>query len=71
VTLVGLEDPEIDFVSDADQYQKLKEQILQAQQRFLDLFPQGELVVVDAPHYMEPVIPDRIAEEIASVAERS
>jgi pimeloyl-ACP methyl ester carboxylesterase len=71
VTLVGLENPEIDFVSSADQYQKLKEQILRAQQRFLDLFPQGELVIVDAPHYMEPVIPDRIAEEISSVAERS
>ena len=71
VTLVGLEDPEVDFVSDAEQYQKLKEQIMQAQQRFLDHFPQGELVVVDAPHYMEPVIPDRIAEEIASVAERA
>ena len=70
VTLVGLEDPEGDVTS-ADQYEKLKEQILQAQRRFLDHFPQGELVIVDAPHYMEPVIPDRIAEEIASVAERA
>ena len=70
VTLVGLEDPEGDVTS-AEQYEELKQQILQAQQRFLDNFPQGELVIVDAPHFMEPVIPDRIAEEIASVAERA
>jgi pimeloyl-ACP methyl ester carboxylesterase len=69
LTLIGLENPEGDVTS-ADQYQKLKEQILQAQQRFLDHFPQGKLVIVDAPHFMEPVIPDRIAEEIASVTER-
>ncbi len=58
-------------MTSAAQYEELKEQILHAQQRFLDHFPQGELVIVDAPHYMEPVIPDRIAEEIAGVAERS
>jgi hypothetical protein len=40
VTLVGLENPEGDVTS-ADQYQKLKEPILQAQQRFLDHFPRG------------------------------
>ena len=70
VTLIGLEDPEGDVTS-AEQYEKLKKQVLQAQQRFLDNFPQGELVIVDAPHFMEPVIPDRIAEEIASVAARA
>ena len=33
------------------------------------LFRRGRLVVVDAPHYMDPMIPDRIAREITTVAD--
>ena len=71
VTLIGLEKPEVDFVSSAEEYAAIKEKILAAQQRFLDLFPDSELVIVDAPHYMEPVIPERIAEEVMAVADRA
>jgi pimeloyl-ACP methyl ester carboxylesterase len=71
VTLVGIENPEVDFVSGPEEYEEIKEQILRAQRRFLDAFPQGELVIVDTPHYMEPAIPDRIAQEVTEVAARS
>ena len=56
--------------SSAEEYAATKAKILAAQRRFLDRFPEGELVIVDAPHYMEPVIPDRIAEEVMEVADR-
>jgi pimeloyl-ACP methyl ester carboxylesterase len=71
VTLLGLEDPEVDFVSSPEEFAEVKAAIMEAQLRFLDLFPDGKLVVVDAPHYMEPVIPDRIVEEIVAVADRA
>jgi pimeloyl-ACP methyl ester carboxylesterase len=69
VTLVALEQPDVGFVSSPEEYEDITRQILKAQHRFLDLFPRGRLVVVDAPHFMEPVIPEQIAEEIATVAE--
>jgi pimeloyl-ACP methyl ester carboxylesterase len=70
VTLIAPEKPEI-VVSSAEEYAATKARILAAQRRFLDRFPEGELVIVDAPHYMEPVIPDRIADEVIGVAGRA
>jgi pimeloyl-ACP methyl ester carboxylesterase len=37
------------------------------QRAFIGRFSRGRLVVVDAPHYMEPVIPERIAREVRRV----
>ena len=34
------------------------------QQDFVDRFSPGQLIVVDVDHYMEPVIPERIADEV-------
>ena len=71
VALITVEDPDVDFVASADEYDKLKAEIREAQERFLGRFSRSELVVVDAPHYMEPVIPDRIASEITEIATAS
>lgn len=37
------------------------------QRRFVDRFSPGRLILLDVPHYMEPVIPDRIAREVELV----
>lgn len=37
------------------------------QQRFIDLWSPGLKVVVDTPHFMEPVIPDEIADAVRDV----
>jgi pimeloyl-ACP methyl ester carboxylesterase len=39
------------------------------QQAFVDRFSPGELILLDVPHYMEPVIPDRIAAEVIRLIE--
>lgn len=41
--------------------------IVQLQQDYVDRFSPGALKEVDAPHFMEPVIPDRIAAEVREV----
>jgi pimeloyl-ACP methyl ester carboxylesterase len=41
--------------------------ILQAQAAYVDRFSPGTLVTVDAPHFMEPVIPDQIADAVRDV----
>ena len=41
--------------------------IVSLQQDYVDRFSPGTLKKVDAPHFMEPVIPDRIAEELRLV----
>ena len=37
------------------------------QEEFVDRFSPGQLIRLDVPHYMEPVIPERIAEEVRGV----
>ena len=37
------------------------------QQRFVDLWSPGTMLILDVPHYMEPIIPDRIADEVRGV----
>jgi hypothetical protein len=37
------------------------------QEELVDRFTYGRLVTVDAPHVMEPVVPDTIAEEIERI----
>lgn len=41
--------------------------IRKAQRAFVDRFSPGRLIVLNVPHYMEPVIPDRIAQEVERV----
>lgn len=41
--------------------------IRRTQRTFLDGFAPGRLLVVDTPHYMEPLIPERIAREVERV----
>jgi pimeloyl-ACP methyl ester carboxylesterase len=41
--------------------------IVQLHQDYVDRFSPGTLKRVDAPHFMEPVIPDRIADEVRQV----
>lgn len=41
--------------------------IRDAQRAFVNRFSPGRLIVLDVPHYMEPVIPDRIAGEVERV----
>lgn len=40
-------------------------------QQFVAAFPQGRLVEVESPHYMEPAVPDRIVAEVNRVIERA
>jgi pimeloyl-ACP methyl ester carboxylesterase len=44
--------------------------IREDQAKLMSHYPQGEITTVDAPHYMEPVIPERIEEEVEKVAAR-
>jgi pimeloyl-ACP methyl ester carboxylesterase len=37
------------------------------QRRYTAMFSPGRFIVLDVPHYMEPVIPDRIADEVRRV----
>lgn len=37
------------------------------QRKFVDRFSPGRLIFLDVPHYMEPVIPERIAQEVEQV----
>ena len=37
------------------------------QQRFVDLWSPGTMIIVDTPHGMEPVIPDQIADAMRAV----
>jgi len=39
------------------------------QREFVSHFSPGRLIRLDVPHYMEPVIPDRIAQEVRAVIE--
>ncbi len=41
--------------------------IRRVQRNFVGQFSPGRLVFVDVAHYMEPVIPERIAEEVDRV----
>ena len=43
--------------------------VRQYQQGFINRFSRGRLEVVDAPHNMEPVIPDKIIAETRRVVE--
>ena len=47
----------------ADAYRKAIEELLARQQRLLERFAPGRLIVIDVPHFMEPVIADLIPEE--------
>ena len=48
---------------------EMAEAIRQLQDEFVSHFSPGHLYRLEVPHYMEPVIPDRIAEEVRAVIE--
>lgn len=50
---------------------KYDAQILDLQAGFVDRFAPGELIWVDSPHFMEPVVPTEIAAALRTVVERS
>jgi hypothetical protein len=45
--------------------------IRRLQRRLVARFDPGRMIVLDVPHYMEGAIPDRVAEEVDRVVERS
>lgn len=46
---------------------KIEAAIRRAQRAFVSRFSPGRMIVVDAPHHMAPVIPERIAQEVERV----
>ena len=40
------------------------------QQRMVDQFSPGELILVDSPHFMEQAIPERVAQEVERILDR-
>lgn len=46
---------------------KYNSKILGVQEAYVDRFRPGKLIRVDVPHFMEPKIPDRIAQELRDV----
>jgi hypothetical protein len=67
LTYIAVEDPDLGPITNASAYQAALADLRERQQAFVDRFSPGRLVVVDAPHFMEPAIPERIAEEVKSV----
>ena len=53
-----------DYVLASPEYQRL---VPEVQAAYVERFSPGVLKRVDAPHYMEPVIPDEIADEVRAV----
>jgi pimeloyl-ACP methyl ester carboxylesterase len=51
------------------QQEQVESLVRQYQQGFINRFSQGRLEVVDAPHHMEPVIPDKIVAETRRIVE--
>lgn len=64
VTYLAVRDLELPPAYPAE---KLAAAIRQQQQAFVRQFKPGQLKYVDAPHYMEPEIPDQIATEVRTV----
>jgi pimeloyl-ACP methyl ester carboxylesterase len=46
---------------------RFRRAVRREQRAFVGRFSRGRLAIVDAPHYMEPVIPERIAREVRRV----
>ena len=69
LTYIGLKDPRVDYASSAEEVREIKAQRIKDQREFVARFPSGRLLLLDVPHYMEPVIPERIADEITRVLE--
>jgi pimeloyl-ACP methyl ester carboxylesterase len=67
LTYIAVEDPDLGPITNASAYQAALADLRERQQAFVDGFSPGRLIVVDAPHFMEPAIPERIAEEVKSV----
>jgi pimeloyl-ACP methyl ester carboxylesterase len=61
VTLLGTSELQIPSDLPVEEITDLTRRL---QRDFVDRFGEGELVLVDAPHFMEPAIPDRIAAEL-------
>ena len=66
VRFVALEDQDLDPSWPVDE---MAAAIRKDQRDLMRRFPNGTIVTVDTPHYMEPVIPDQIAGWVEEVAE--
>src|SRR4051794_7642017 len=61
MTLIAAKKPKVDPAWNATK--RIAAALRRQQRRFVARFPGGRLVTLDVPHYMEPVIPERIAKE--------
>lgn len=67
MTYIGIEDGDVGPVISADAYRKAVAELRVRQQRLVERFAPGRLIVLDVPHFMEPGIPDGIAQEVELV----
>jgi len=68
VTFVALKHQDLDASWPVEE---MSAAIRKDQRDLMRRFPEGRTVTVDAPHYMEPVIPDQIARWVEEVAEQA
>jgi pimeloyl-ACP methyl ester carboxylesterase len=61
LTLIAIKQPNVDPAWKAKK--RIAAALRRQQRRFVARFVGGRLVTLDVPHYMEPVIPERIAKE--------
>ena len=72
VTYIASEDVEVGpGIYGREAIQRAIDALRKRQQALVDRFAPGKLIILDVPHFMEPVIPDRIAEEVLEVIEQS
>lgn len=65
IYLASAQEPRVEYDWVTPEYVERYPDVLQA---FVDRFSPGEFRWVDAPHYMDPVIPDQIADAVRDVA---
>ena len=68
MTLIAAKKPNVD--PDWKAKERIAAALRRQQRRFVARFQGGRLVTLDVPHYMEPVIPERIAKETQRVIAR-
>lgn len=63
MTLIAAKKPDVEPDWKAKAKKRIAAALRRQQRRFVARFKGGHLVTLDVPHYMEPVIPERIAKE--------
>jgi len=64
LTYIALKHPEVWWSQVTNESMKAYRAM---QQRFVDLWSPGTMLILDVPHFMEPIIPDRIGDEVRGV----